>query len=164
MKEIVLGAGCFWGTQAFFDRIKGVKSTLVGYANGNLDNVTYEQVCKGNTGFIEVCKISFDEGILNLNTILEKFFRIIDPTIENRQGNDFGTQYQSAIFYNLMDKDEFVPVINSFFNSVKSNYNNEIKTRVDVLKNFVKAEEYHQKYLDKNPSGYCHIDLNKAND
>ncbi|AKX33853.1 peptide methionine sulfoxide reductase MsrA/MsrB [Spiroplasma litorale] len=163
MKEIILGAGCFWGTQAFFDKINGIVKTEVGYVNGVLDNVTYEQVCRGNTGFIEVCKIWFDETKITLEKILNKFFEIIDPTIENRQGNDIGTQYQSSIFYLEKDKKTFENSIFSVIKNIQSSYDSVIKTRVDTLKVYIKAEEYHQKYLDKNPTGYCHIDLSKAN-
>ncbi|AKU79434.1 peptide-methionine (S)-S-oxide reductase MsrA [Spiroplasma turonicum] len=164
MKEIILGAGCFWGTQAFFDKIKGVEKTDVGYANGLLDEVTYEEVCKGNTEFIEVCKITFDENIISLEKILEKFFKIIDPTLVNQQGNDFGTQYQSAIFFHQSDEQSFKNIINNFIEKMQINYKNKIETKVDYLKNYISAEEYHQKYLEKNPYGYCHINLDLADD
>ncbi len=143
MKRIVLAGGCFWGVEEFFSRIHGVINTEVGYANGRTINPTYEDVCYGNTYFAEVCVIDYDESIISLEEILNKFWGIIDPTALNRQGNDRGSQYRTGVYY--VDKlDEEI---------IRRNI--EKKT----LENYYRAEEYHQKYLKKNPNGYCHIKL-----
>src|SRR6476620_7934432 len=99
MKRIVLGGGCFWGVEEFFSRINGVMNTEVGYANGRTENPTYEDVCYGNTYFAEVCLIDYDENMISLEEILNKFWSIIDPTTLNRQGNDIGSQYRTGIYY-----------------------------------------------------------------
>ncbi len=162
MKQIItLGAGCFWGTQAYFDLIPGVIKTTVGYANGQEKNVTYQQVCTGKTAFIEVCQIEYDPEIINLKKLLEKYWTIIDPTIVDRQSNDYGHQYQSAILYNLNDEKNILPIILASKNVIQKNYKQSIMTLIAPLTNYVLAEKYHQKYLDKNPNGYCHITLPK---
>ncbi len=156
MKEIYLAGGCFWGLQAYFDLRKGVEETVVGYANGNTTNPTYEQVCTNTTGFAEAVYIKYDENEITLNKILEDFWRVIDPTLLNRQGGDVGTQYRTGIYY---VKEADLKTINESFNNEALKYNQPLVTEVMPLKNFYAAEEYHQKYLEKNPNGYCHIDL-----
>lgn len=156
MKEIYLAGGCFWGMQAYFDLRKGVKETAAGYANGNTDNPTYEQVCTNTTGFAEVIYIKYDENEITLEKILADFWKVIDPTLVNRQAADMGTQYRTGIYY--VDKDDLSTIKKSLENEAKK-YNEPIVTEVMPLKNFYTAEEYHQKYLQKNPDGYCHIDL-----
>lgn len=156
MKEIYLAGGCFWGLQAYFDLKKGIKETIVGYANGNTENPTYEQVCTNKTGFTETVYIKYDEGEISLEQVLEKFWKVIDPTSLNKQGGDIGTQYRTGIYYT--DEADLERIEESFRNEAKK-HGKPIVTEVERLKNFYAAEEYHQKYLEKNPNGYCHIDL-----
>ena len=157
MKTIILAGGCFWGIEAYFKRVKGVKSTLVGYAGGFIANPTYAQVCSGNTGHAEVCKITYDDTILSLNKILEHFFKIIDPTSLNKQGNDVGSQYRTMLFYNSIDEKE---TMLKFIKKIQANYSKPILVQISPFINFYTAETYHQEYLEKNPGGYCHINLN----
>lgn len=161
VQEIYLAGGCFWGTQAFFDQIDGVLETEVGYANGLTENPSYEQVCTGATGFAETTKITYDANIINIYQILEQYFRTIDPTSLNKQGGDIGTQYRTGV-YTLKSEDR--QSVREFFELVKNNYNKEIVVENKILENYYPAEEHHQKYLEKNPSGYCHVDLSLAKD
>lgn len=156
MKEIVLAGGCFWGVEEFLSRINGVIKTEVGYANGNTLNPTYEDVCYKNTYFAEVCKVTYDENTLSLQNLLKKFFTIINPTSLNIQGNDVGSQYRTGIYY-LDEKD--IPIIQSIKKEEQTKYSKTIVTEVKPLRNYYKAEDYHQNYLKKNPNGYCHIKL-----
>ena len=156
MKEVYLAGGCFWGLQAFFDLRNGVIETIAGYANGNTENPAYEQVCTNKTGYAEAVYIKYDESKITLNKILEDFWKVIDPTLLNRQGGDIGTQYRTGIYYK--DENDLDIIRNSLENEQKK-YRKPIVTEVEKLKNFYKAEEYHQKYLKKNSNGYCHIDL-----
>lgn len=159
MAEIYLAAGCFWGAEKYFALISGVISTTVGYAAGESTNnykgkPTYEEVCTGSTGLSETVKVVYNPEKLSLKKILLLFFDVIDPTAVNRQGYDVGTQYRSAIYYtNPADID----IINEVFGIVQATYKKPIVTEMDKLGAFFDAEEYHQKYLDKNPGGYCHI-------
>lgn len=157
MKEIVVGGGCFWGVEEYFSRIDGVVETKVGYANGHKENPSYEEVCSNTTGHAEVVYIKYDENKLDLETILESFWRIIDPTLLNRQGPDIGSQYRTAIYY--MDEEDLETIIKSKEEEQKK-YQDPIVTEIEALKVFYDGEEYHQDYLKKNPGGYCHIDLN----
>ena len=156
MKEIVLGGGCFWGVQEFMSRLKGVKKTEVGYANGRGENPTYEDICNNNTYYAEVCKILYDENEISLENILEEFWSIIDPTILNRQGNDIGSQYRTGIYYT--DKTD-IEIIEKSKNKEQNKYSKKIVTEINPLEKYYIAEEYHQDYLKKNPGGYCHIKL-----
>ncbi|MHB8032678.1 peptide-methionine (S)-S-oxide reductase MsrA [Clostridium botulinum] len=156
MKEIVLAGGCFWGVEEYMSRIKGIVETKVGYANGIKENPNYEEVCSGTTGHAEACYIKYDESIISLEELLNKFWSIIDPTVLNKQGNDRGTQYRTGIFY--LDEKDLNVIIKSKSQEQK-NYRKPIVTEVELLKCFYEAEEYHQKYLKKNPGGYCHIHL-----
>ena len=157
MKEIVLAGGCFWGVEEYMSRIDGIKETTVGYANGTTENPTYEEVCTNITGHAEACYIKYDENILSLEDLLNRFWKIINPTLLNRQGPDIGSQYRTGIYY--IDESD-LPTIMKTFEEQQIKYDKPIVTEVEPLKVFYKAEEYHQKYLKKNPSGYCHIDLN----
>lgn len=156
MKEIYLAGGCFWGLQAYYDIKKGIVETVVGYANGNTENPTYEQVCTDKTGYAEVVYIKYDENEISLEEVLQKFWKVIDPTSINKQGGDIGSQYRTGIYYT--DEKDLHIIKESFTNETKK-YSKAIVTEVEALKNFYRAEEYHQKYLEKNPNGYCHIDL-----
>lgn len=156
MKAIVLAGGCFWGVEEFFSRIKGVVKTRVGYANGTKEAPNYEEVCKGNTGYVEACYINYDESVIGLNELLERFWSIVDPTAINRQGNDAGTQYRTGIYY--VDSKDLNVILKNFEYEQKK-YKKRIATEIKPLSSFYEAEEYHQKYLKKNPDGYCHIPL-----
>lgn len=156
MKKIVLAGGCFWGVEEYMSRIKGVIETKVGYANGTKENPSYEEVCSKNTGHAEACYITYDEDLISLDQLLAKFWEIIDPTVINRQGNDIGHQYRTGIFYT--DKND-LPIILKSKDEEQKKYSKEIVTEIETLSCFYEAEEYHQKYLKKNPGGYCHIKL-----
>ncbi|MGV8984417.1 peptide-methionine (S)-S-oxide reductase MsrA [Clostridium sp.] len=161
LSEIWLAGGCFWGIEAYMSRVYGVYDVTSGYANGNIDNPTYEQVCTGETNFAETVHVLYDPERVSLETLLTSFFKVIDPTSENRQGNDVGDQYRSGIYYkNEMDK----KVIDIVINSQQKKYTSKIYTEVMPLKNFFLAEEYHQDYLEKNPNGYCHIDFSNLSE
>ncbi|RDU63487.1 peptide-methionine (S)-S-oxide reductase MsrA [Helicobacter sp. MIT 14-3879] len=153
--KIYLAGGCFWGVEAYFGYINGVIKTSVGYANSNIENPTYEQVCSGKTGSVECVEIIYDEVKITLDYILDEFFSIINPYSINKQGNDIGEQYRSGIYYiNDIDKQ----IIQNY---IDSHFKEKIATEIKYLQNYFLAESYHQKYLKKNPNGYCHIDLSK---
>lgn len=153
-KSIVLAGGCFWGMQGYFDRLDGVTFTRVGYANGTLPNPTYEQVKSGKTGHAESLWVEYDDDILPLPSLLAHYWRVIDPTIKNRQGNDIGTQYRTGIFYT---DEADLPLIEESREHEAGRYDRPIVTEIEELRCFYDAEAYHQRYLEKNPGGYCHI-------
>ena len=157
MKSIVVAGGCFWGVEAYMSKIDGIVETKVGYANGTKKGPTYEEVCSGNTGHAEACLINYDETLVSLEKILNKFWGIIDPTVLNMQGHDIGSQYRSGIYY-TDNKD--LDIILTTKDEVQNKYDKPIVTEIQILSYFYNAEEYHQKYLQKNPGGYCHINLN----
>lgn len=159
MQKIWLAGGCFWGVEAYFQQLKGVISTRVGYGQGVTKNPTYREVCAGTTGHTEVCEVTYDEGILPFTKVLEHFFRIIDPTSLNRQGGDQGTQYRTGIYYQTLAEKK---VIVDFIAKMQENYKNLIVVEVELVNFFHLAEEYHQKYLENTIGGYCHINLNLA--
>lgn len=154
MKKIILAGGCFWGVEEFLSRIDGVLSTEVGYANGRTENPTYEDICYKNTYFAEVCLVNYDESKLTLENLLNQFWTIINPTSLNKQGNDVGSQYRSGIYY--FDENDLATIIKSKEN-IQTHYDKKVVTEVTTVENYYRAEEYHQKYLKKNPNGYCHI-------
>ncbi len=152
-KIIVLAGGCFWGVEKVFKALDGVVGTTVGYANGNTDNPTYEEVCRNETGYKEAVKVVYQPNVVSLSTIIRAFFLCIDPRQRNRQGNDIGSQYQAGIYYvDEKDLDAIKPV----YTSERMKYD-RFFVELEPLKNFYTAEEYHQDYLDKHPNGYCHI-------
>ena len=153
-KLIYLAGGCFWGCQKYFDLTKGVLSTEVGYANGPTANPTYEQVKHEHTGHAETVKVEYDPAAISLAELLEKYFAVIDPTAVNHQGEDFGIQYRTGIYY-VNDGDE--PVARACLDALAKRYDAPLAVELKPLENFYPAEEYHQKYLEKNPGGYCHI-------
>ena len=159
MKEIYLAGGCFWGVEEYFRRLDGILETQVGYANGRTSNPTYEQVCTKTTGYAETVWIKYDEAIIPLRDVLRRYFRIIDPTSIDRQGPDIGNQYRTGIYYT--DPTD-VAVIDAELQRLAKNYSEQIQIEVLPLINYYPAEEYHQKYLMKNPAGYCHVDLSLA--
>ena len=156
IREIWLAGGCFWGLEAYLDKLRGVVHTNVGYANGSTEDPSYEQVCGGSTGHAETVYVQYDPKHIELATLLTYFFKVVDPTSVNRQGNDRGSQYRSGIYYkDTADK----AIIEQVIAQEQKKYSAPIATEVLPLSNYCAAEEYHQKYLDKNPHGYCHIDL-----
>ncbi len=153
-KEIYFAGGCFWGTEHFMQQIEGVLSTQVGYANGNKENPTYQEVCTGTTHFAETVKVAYHPEKADLPFLIDLFFKTIDPTSLNRQGFDVGTQYRTGIYYvDPSDK----AVIERTVKQLAQNYKEPLQVEIKPLQNFYPAEDYHQKYLDKNPGGYCHI-------
>ena len=155
-KIIYLAGGCFWGLEHLMRTLKGVIDATSGYANGTItdgESVTYQKVCTGETGFHETVKVVYDPEIISLDAIIMAYFRVIDPTITNRQGEDVGTQYQTGIYY--IDEDSH-QTINRIVDIEKERYD-KFCVEIGPLINFYPAEEYHQDYLTKNPNGYCHI-------
>lgn len=159
LRKIYLAGGCFWGIEAYFSKLPGVEKTIVGYANGHTKNPTYIDVLKGNTGYAECVLIEYNPNVISLKDLLNHFFDIIDPTSLNKQGNDIGTQYRNGIFY---VRNEDKKIIKDKIKEESKKHSKNIVTELKRLQNFYPAEEYHQKYLDKNPGGYCHIDLSKT--
>lgn len=157
-KEIYLAGGCFWGTEQYLQYIKGILATEVGYANGNTENPTYEEVCRKDTGHAEAVKVEYEDTVIGLPYILELYYDVINPVSVNRQGGDVGSQYRTGIYY--IDEQD-VPVIEGSISKLQENYKEKIAIERLPLNNYYKAEEYHQKYLDKNPGGYCHIGADK---
>jgi peptide methionine sulfoxide reductase msrA/msrB len=156
LKEIYLAGGCFWGMQAFFARVPGVGEAVSGYANGCTENPSYGEVCSSKTGHAEAVQVRYDPKAVSLEKLLHLFFRIVDPTTLNRQGNDMGTQYRSGIYY--MDEEDRA-VAEAVLSGVQNAVKKPVVTELQTLNNFYPAEEYHQDYLEKNPGGYCHIDF-----
>ena len=154
MAQIYIAGGCFWGTEKYLSSLEGVVATEVGYANGRTENPSYEDVCYKNTGHAETVKVEYDPNVLPLGELLELFYEVIDPTSVNRQGNDVGTQYRTGIYY--IDEND-LPIIKESLKELKREYPVPLAIEVEPLNNYYPAEEYHQKYLDKNPGGYCHI-------
>jgi peptide-methionine (S)-S-oxide reductase len=155
MQSIYLAGGCFWCTEAIFKSLKGVTNVMPGYIGGETSDPTYNIVCTGHSGHAEAIECYFDERIIGLNDILEIFFVTHDPTQLNRQGNDIGTQYRSAIFCSSKSQKAEVE---SFIKSINPNYDNKIVTEVHDNKTFYKAEEYHCDYYKKNINApYCEI-------
>lgn len=189
-RHIVLAGGCFWGLQALMDSFKGIRSTVVGYANAHamhtaneseksssieaqavpfLKNakiptcqVSYKEICSGQTGAVEAVAIEYDGNVIKLEDILNVFFSVIDPTSKNFQGNDVGTQYRSGVYYLPSDKDSVVPVVEKKIKEIQTLYKRPIVTELAELKKYSIAEEIHQKYLENRPGGYCHINISAA--
>lgn len=153
-KTIYLAGGCFWGVEAYFKTIDGIVDTEVGYANGNRDKTFYEIV--NITGHAETVKITYDSEKISLEKILEYYYYVIDPTSINKQGNDRGSQYRTGIY---SEDEEDLNFAKNFLKEKQKTESEKIQVEVEKLKNFVVAEDYHQDYLEKNPNGYCHIDI-----
>lgn len=153
-KQIFFAGGCFWGTEHLFSLVEGVISTEAGYANSLTPYPSYEMVCSGSTGAAETVRVEYDDTEVGLTDLLSIYFRSIDPTSVNRQGNDRGTQYRTGIYYTSSAD---VPVIEAFVAAVQRRYSEPLAVEVKPLENFYPAELYHQQYLYKNPAGYCHI-------
>lgn len=158
-REIYLAGGCFWGVEAYFAKIKGVEGTEVGYINGKTEETDYRKL--KDTDHAEAVHIVYDPKVIKLDDILDYLFRIIDPLSVDKQGNDRGRQYRTGVYYtDEKDKD----IIERFMSKEQEKYDRPIAVEVQKLNNYVSAEEYHQDYLDKNPGGYCHVDLSDIPD
>ena len=156
MKEIYFAAGCFWGAQHFFAGVDGVKEAVAGYANGNGENPSYEEVYTDTTGFAETVRVTYDPRRIGLKELTELYFTIINPLSLNKQGGDVGTRYRTGVYYkDEADKAEALPV----FEAVSKRVGAPLVVELEPLRNFFLAEERHQDYLDKNPNGYCHVPL-----
>ena len=155
MKRIYLAGGCFWGVEKYFSMAKGILATEVGYANGSKDNPTYMDLKSGLDDASETVQIDYDESIISLEKIIELYLRVVDPFSINKQGEDIGVQYRTGIYY-LDNKDK--EAILAYFREIGLTNH---KIEILPLNKFFKAEEYHQKYLEKNPTGYCHINMAK---
>ncbi len=153
-KEIYLAGGCFWGAEHFFKQLRGVTATEVGFANGHTQNPTYKEVYTDSTGHAETVRVEYDEDTIALEFLLRMYFKAIDPTSMNKQGEDEGTRYRTGIYYTSESE---LPVIRKVFDEVQAAYDKALAVEVLPLQNFYPAEEYHQDYLEKNPTGYCHL-------
>ena len=155
-KDIYLAGGCFWGTEHYFKQIEGVVETSVGFANGHTANPTYKEVYTDATGYAETVHVKYNSDIVSLEFLLQMFFKAIDPTSLNKQGHDEGTRYRTGIYYTDA---EDLPIIEKVFNEVQKEYQQPLAVEKVALESYYSAEEYHQDYLDKNPTGYCHLPL-----
>jgi methionine-S-sulfoxide reductase len=161
MKTAYLAGGCFWGVEDLLRKVPGIIATEVGYTGGTTDNPTYNDIKTGKTGHAEAIRIDYDPNVLSYEKLLELFFRLHDPTTRNRQGNDIGTQYRSAIFY---QNDEELKAAEDVIRDQSGFWKREITTSLEPFKKFYSAEDYHQDYLVKNPGGYtCHYWRESAN-
>ena len=156
IKEIYFAGGCFWGTEHFFKQIEGVLETEVGFANGHTENPTYKEVYTDQTGFAETVYVKFDADVVGLEFLLNMFFKAIDPTSLNKQGEDEGTRYRTGVYYTNADD---LSIIEKVFAQEQQNYEQPLAVEKLPLQNYYSAEDYHQDYLDKNPTGYCHLPL-----
>lgn len=158
MKEIYLAGGCFWGLEEYFSQIKGVLKTRVGYANGQVETTSYQLLKQ--TDHAETLYLAYDEEILSLREVLLYYFRVIDPFSINQQGADKGRQYRTGIYY--VDGND-LPTIQAVMTEQEALFGRgPLAVELEALKHFIDAEEYHQDYLKKNPTGYCHIDVTQA--
>ncbi|MBE0450743.1 MAG: peptide-methionine (S)-S-oxide reductase MsrA [Clostridia bacterium] len=161
LREIYLAGGCFWGVEAYMERIPGVYEVTSGYANGDTENPTYEEVIYDDTGHAETVHVIYDSSKVDLTTLLVYYFKVIDPTSINKQGNDRGSQYRTGIYYT---DEEDLKTIQAVMSEEQKKYDKTIVVEVLPLDNYALAEDYHQDYLIKNPNGYCHIDLSIADE
>ncbi len=153
-KQIFLAGGCYWGVEKYVSNIKGVLGTETGFANGSTNAPTYQQVCHDNTGHAETVRVVYDDSVLTLPALLKLFFKIIDPTSVDRQGGDVGRQYRTGIYY---EEAEDGAVAAECLKALSVSYDAPLAVECCPLESFWPADEYHQKYLDKNPGGYCHV-------
>lgn len=160
MKSIYLAGGCFWGTEHYIRQFEGVVDTVVGYANGNIPDPTYELVYTDETGYVECVKVCYNPEIISLETICRLFFRSINPLLKDRQGNDCGTRYRTGIYWTDLTDETSVNIV---YKEVQEYYGVPLFTESSPLKCFYPAEDYHHDYLMKNPDGYCHLTLNTLN-
>lgn len=156
IKSIYFAGGCFWGTEHFFKQIEGVTFTETGYANGSTPDPTYRQVYTDTTGYAETVHVEYDNDVIDLEFLVRMYFKAIDPTSLNRQGEDVGTRYRTGIYYT--DAEE-LPCIKKIYDEIGRQYESPLVVEMEPLKNFYRAEDYHQDYLENNPDGYCHLPL-----
>lgn len=161
LREIFFAGGCFWGVESYFSQVPGVRSTTVGYANGDTANPSYQEVCTGKTGHAETVHLVYDPDQVSLQTLTEHFFLIINPLTLNRQGNDSGSQYRSGVYYT--DEGD-LELLQQVRDAEQEKYTAPIQTELLPLRCYYLAEDYHQDYLEKNPGGYCHIDFSSLAD
>ena len=161
LEKTAFAAGCFWGVEAYFKLVAGVMETTVGYAGGATADPTYEEVCSGLTGHAETVEIEFDSGVLSYEKLLDHFWQMHDPTSLNKQGNDVGSQYRSIIFY-YNDNQKKIAEKSKELLEKSGKMKAKIVTEIIPMTEYFRAEEYHQNYLDKNPGGYCHVNLKLA--
>ena len=156
MQQVIFGLGCFWGAEKKFWNLEGVYTSAVGYAAGHTLNPSYEEVCTGMTGHNEVVLVVYDPAVVSLQTLLKVFWESHDPTQGMRQGNDQGTQYRSGIYYsNESQHQQAVSSMNDYQGNLSAQGLSMITTEIQAAGEFYYAEDYHQQYLAKNPSGYC---------
>ncbi|WP_244889869.1 peptide-methionine (R)-S-oxide reductase MsrB [Streptobacillus notomytis] len=159
LKKIYLAGGCFWGMQGYFNKILGVVNTTVGYANGITSNTSYREL--KFTDHVETLEIEYNSNLVRLEELLLRFFKLIDPLSINKQGGDIGRQYRTGIYY--IDSSD-VPVINKVYSFIENKIGSKLVVENEPLREYILAEDYHQNYLDNNPDGYCHINLNSVKD
>ena len=155
-KDIYLAGGCFWGTEHYFKQVEGVVETEVGFANGHTENPTYEEVYTDETGYAETVHVKYNPEVVSLRFLLQLYFKAIDPVSLNKQGHDEGTRYRTGIYYT---ESADLPVVNEVFDEVQRHYDQPLAVERQPLERFFTADEYHQDYLEKNPTGYCHLPL-----
>ena len=157
LESIILANGCFWCTEAVFQRLRGVESVTSGYAASKVNDPSYEQVCTGRTGAAEATKIEYDPSIISLDKLLDVFWHMHDPTTLNRQGADVGTQYRSAIYYYTDEQKQIAEASKAAFDK-SGTYKKPAVTEITPFSNFYAAEDYHKDYYDRNPNqGYCRV-------
>lgn len=161
IKKIYFAGGCFWGVEEYFSRIPGVVDASSGYANGKTENPTYEDVCRYGTGHAETVRIKYDPAVIGLKTLARQLFKIIDPLSRNRQGNDHGTQYRTGMYY--ADPADRAPLEEVMAEEAKK-HGQPLAVELAPLEHYFPAEEYHQDYLKKHPTGYCHISFASLRD
>jgi len=154
MEKATFGAGCFWGVEATFRQLAGVKETAVGYMGGSLKSPTYQDVCTDRTGHAEVVEVTFDPEVVSYHDLLNVFWENHDPTTKNRQGPDVGTQYRSAIFFHSPEQEEDAKRSRE---AVQKSFKRPIVTEIVPAADFWRAEEYHQQYLEKRGLSHCHL-------
>ena len=155
-RKVYFAGGCFWGVEAYMGRIYGVSDVTSGYANGTKENPSYQDVIKGDDKFVEAVEVTYDPERIDLETLVDDLFLVIDPPSKNKQGNDVGVQYRTGIYF---QDEKDATIIKKAVNRQQASYEDEIVTEVQPLDNFYLADDEHQDYLEKNPNGYCHIDL-----
>lgn len=155
-REIHLAGGCFWGAEHYLKQINGITFTEVGFANGHTEQPTYKEVYTDTTGYAEAVHVQYDDEVISLRFLIELYFRAIDPTSLNRQGEDEGTRYRTGVYYS--DPAD-LPAIREVFEAEAARHHQPLQVELLPLQNFWPAEEYHQDYLNKNPDGYCHLPL-----
>jgi len=158
MEQATFGAGCFWGVESFFREVPGVKDAVVGYAGGALANPTYRQVCTDTTGHAEVVQVTYDPAQASYDRLLDVFFANHDPTTLNRQGPDAGTQYRSVVYAHTPEQEAKARAKIAALTAAGC-FRRPIVTQVEPFKNFYRAEEYHQRYFEKNGLPSCHLKL-----